>query len=67
MITDLEIYRGANQLVKRYGADAELEAASRVDAMIGAGDPDGAAVWKRIRCAVEDLQRAKPSSGEVVH
>ena len=30
MISDLEIYRAANQLVKRYGEDAELEAAMRV-------------------------------------
>ena len=44
MIPDLDIYRSANLLVKRYGEDAELEAASRVDAMIEAGDPDGAAV-----------------------
>ncbi len=29
MITDLEIYRAANQLVKRYGQNAEFEAAMR--------------------------------------
>ncbi len=50
MIPDLDIYRSANLLVKRYGEDAELEAASRVDAMIKAGDPEGLAVWKRIFC-----------------
>ena len=38
-----------------------------LDALLEAGDPDSAAVWKRILRAVEDLQRAKPSSGEVVH
>ena len=41
MITDLEIYRAANQLVKRYGEDAGFEAAKRVDAMLDAGDPAG--------------------------
>ena len=67
MITDLEIYRAANQLVKRYGQDAEFEAAMRADAMIEQGHPEGLAVWTRILRAVEGLQRAKPSSGEVVH
>jgi hypothetical protein len=42
MITDLEVYRAANQLVKRYGEDAEFEAAMRADAMIERGDPEGA-------------------------
>ena len=67
MITDLEIYRAANQMVKRYGDLADIEAAKRIDAMLEAGDLDGAAVWKRILRAFEGLQRAKPSSGEVVH
>ncbi len=67
MIPDLEVYRAANQLMKRYGEDAEFEAAMRADAMIERGDPEGLAVWKRILCAVEELLRAKPSSGEVVH
>ncbi len=54
-------------MVKCYGQDADIEAAQRADAMLEAGDLDGAAVWKRILRAVEGLQRAKPSSGEVVH
>ena len=67
MISDLEIYRAANQLVRRYGEDASFEAATCVDEMLDEGDMDGCAVWKRILRAVEDLQRAKPSSSEVVH
>ncbi len=34
MITDLEIYRAANTLVKRYGEDAGPEVAQQIDAMI---------------------------------
>ncbi len=64
MITDLEIYRAANQLMKRYGQDAEFEAAMRADAMIERGDPEGLAVWKRILRAVDELQRDKPKQGE---
>ncbi len=66
MITDLEIFRAANQLVKRYGEDAEFEAAMRVDAMLEAGDPEGTAVWKRILEAIDELQRDKPDQGETI-
>ncbi len=66
MITDLEIYRAANQLVKRYGVDAEFEAAMRADAMIEQGDPEGLAVWKRILRAVDELQRTEPGQGEAI-
>ncbi len=39
----------------------------RADAMLDKGDLDGAAVWKRILRAVEELQGAAPQPGEVVH
>ena len=67
MIDDLEIYRAANQLVKRYGADAEFEAAMRANAMIEAGDPEGLAVWKRILTAVDELLRTEPAERERRH
>ncbi len=63
MITDLEIFRAANQLVKRYGEDAEFEAAMRADAMIERGDPEGLAVWKRILKAVDELLAERPPPG----
>ncbi len=66
MISDLEIYRAANTLVKCYGEDAEIEAAMRADAMIERGDPEGLAVWKRILRAVDELQRDKPNQSETV-
>ena len=39
----------------------------RADAMLGKGDLDGCAVWRRILRAVEDLQCAKPEQGGKVH
>ncbi len=63
MVEDLEIYRAANQLVKRYGEDAELEAAKQADAMLEAGDPEGLAVWKRILKAVDELLAQAPPKG----
>ena len=34
MLTDLDIYRTANILVKQHGKDAPIQAAMRVDAML---------------------------------
>jgi hypothetical protein len=67
MILDLDIYRAAQALVKQHGQDAPIHAAMRADAMLDKGDLDGAAVWKRVLRAVEELQRAKPRSCEAVH
>jgi hypothetical protein len=56
MVSDLDIWRAANLLVQRHGADAELEAAKRADLMLDRGDDDGRLLWMRIRRAIEDLQ-----------
>ncbi len=67
MVDDLEIYRAANQLVTRYGQDAEFEAAKQADAMIERGDPEGLAVWKRILRAVDDLLAQAPAKDGQLH
>ena len=67
MITDLDIYRSANVIVKHHGEDARVHAAMRADAMLEAGDLDGFSVWKRILRAVGELQGTVPKSGEAVH
>ncbi len=67
MNPDLDIYRAANVLVKRHGADAPIQAAMRADALLDKGDLDGYAVWKRILRAVEELQGSEPKPGEAVH
>ena len=41
MVSDLDVYRTANVLVKHYGEDAALEAAQRADAMLEKGSLDG--------------------------
>ena len=60
MVSDIDIYRSANVLVKQYGDDAGFYAAQRVDAMAEVGDVEGERVWKRILRAVEELQRETP-------
>ncbi len=67
MTSDLDIYRSANLLVKQHGEDAPIEVAMRAAAMLDKGDLDGAAVWKRILRAVEEVQRVEPIEGERVN
>ncbi len=67
MIPDLDIYRGANVIIKQYGQDAPIHAAMRADAMLEKGDLGGYAVWKRILRAVEALQGTDPAPGTRVH
>ena len=67
MIADLDIFRSAKVIIKRYGEDAPIHAAMRADAMLEAGGLDGFAAWKRILRAVEEMQRKAPKSGEAVH
>ncbi len=49
MISDLDIYRSANVLVKHHGPDAPIHAAMRADATLDKGDLDGYAVWNGSR------------------
>ncbi len=64
MISDTDIYRGANLLIKKYGTDAPIQTAMRADAMLEAGDLDGYAAWKRILRAAEELQRTGVRAGD---
>ena len=56
MVTDLDIYRAANMLIERHGADALVEAARMIDTMLDHGDTEGRQVWRRIKIAIEALQ-----------
>ena len=46
---------------------AAPEAAQRADAMLERGDMEGAAVWKRIVAAVEEIERTERREGEAAH
>jgi hypothetical protein len=47
-------------MLKRYGANAEIVSAMRVDELAAEGDLGGAAVWRRIRHAVAELAITTP-------
>ena len=61
MISEQDIYRAANLVIKRHGGDAVIEAARMVDRMLELGDFEGRALWQRIRRAIEVLQVEKTS------
>ncbi len=67
MVSDLDIYRTANILVKQHGEDAPIHAAMRADELLEEGDLDGYAVFKRVVDAVEDLLMREASLGTTVH
>ncbi len=54
-VSDLDIYRAASVIIKQYGQDAPIHAATRAYAMLEKGDLDGYAVFKRIVKAVEEI------------
>ena len=67
MNSDLDVYRSAKLLIDQHGDEAAIHAAMRVDELLDKGDLDGAAVWRRIIRAIEELQRKQPSQDEAVN
>ncbi len=64
MLTDLDIFRTANILIREHGEDAPIQAAMHADAMMEKGDLEGCAVWKRVlRAAEELLSEERPVAG----
>jgi hypothetical protein len=61
VISDLDIYRAANILIERHGAEALIESAQRADLMLERSDRDRQIVCLRIKRAIEALQA--PQSG----
>ena len=61
MISNLDIYRAANLVIERHGADAVIEAVRMIDRMLDHGDREGQRVWQQIKRAIEALQA--PASG----
>jgi len=61
VIPEIDIWRAAILMQKRFGDDAELESARRADELWESGDIAGAAVWRRIIDAVGQLANTTPS------
>ncbi|HSO43490.1 MAG: hypothetical protein ACXW25_01545 [Rhodospirillales bacterium] len=50
-----DIYCAAHVLIAVYGEDAGIDAALRANELAAAGDRDGAALWRQIASAIDDL------------
>jgi len=62
----IDIWRVAQLMLKRYGDDAELESAKRADELAETGGLEGAAVWRRVVGADIQLANATPGSGQPI-
>ena len=60
MIPEIDIWRAANLMLKRYGEKAFEESITRADEFAADGDRDGASTWRRITAAVGQLANNVP-------
>jgi hypothetical protein len=60
LIPEIDIWRAADLMLKRYGEKALDESATRADEVAAGGDHDGAATWRRITAAVIELANNTP-------
>jgi hypothetical protein len=60
VISEIDIWRAANLMLKRYGEKAFEESSMRADEFAADGDRDGASTWRRITAAVEQLANNVP-------
>jgi hypothetical protein len=61
VIPEIDIWRAANLMLKRYGDKALEQSDRRVDELTAAGDYNGADTWRRITAAVVQLANTTPS------
>ena len=60
MIPEIDIWRAAQLMLKRYGDNALEESAARANELALAGDDDGATTWRQIMTAVTELANKTP-------
>jgi hypothetical protein len=60
VIPEIDIWRAANLMLKRYGEKALQQSATRADELAADGDHDGATTWRRITAAVAELANNTP-------
>jgi hypothetical protein len=60
VIPEIDVWRVANLMLKRYGDEAEAESAIRSAELAEAGDCAGAGVWRRVTDAIGQLKNTTP-------
>jgi hypothetical protein len=61
LIPEIDIWRVANLMLKRYSDRAEGESETRAEELAADGDSVGAAVWRRVTDAIGQLTNTTPS------
>jgi hypothetical protein len=60
VIPEIDIWRAANLMLKRYGEKALEQSTMRADELAADGDHDGAVTWRRISAAAVQLANNTP-------
>ena len=60
VIPEIDIWRAATLMLKRYGDNAFEQSVTRADELAADGDHAGADTWRRITAAVEQLANTTP-------
>ena len=60
MISKIDIWRVAVLMIRRYSDEAEVNADRRADELETEGDYAGAAIWRRVTVAIEQLTNTTP-------
>ena len=63
MISNLDLWRAAQVMVKRYGDGAATEAAMRADEFLDQGNLDGKRIRMRIMQTIEDIAAGAAEGG----
>jgi len=60
VIPEIDIWRAATLMLKRYGEKALEQSAKRAEELAAVGDDDGAVTWRRVADAVKQLENNTP-------
>jgi hypothetical protein len=60
VIPEIDIWRAATLMLRRYGDKALEESRTRIEQLADDGDHDGADTWRRITAAVIQLANTTP-------
>ena len=66
-ISDIDIWRTAQQMIEQHGKSAGVEAALRSNRALEVHDRTNYETWQRVAMAIGDLQRRSKVPGESVH
>jgi len=59
-LPEIDIWRVANLMLKRYRDEADIESAIRAEELAEEGDRAGEAIWRRIIDAIGQLENTTP-------